>query len=132
MTRPVPGFDVLRTDYAADHLHVSYICRGADLDQWATYGTRFLGMQLVDKSKSGLVVAPNGVVFTSEYEKVGQVFDLRIQIRTEVFDYTTRDGIPIKTRVTVRFQLDQVQFVKVQTIDRTVLRWPLGRTRGCS
>jgi methyltransferase family protein len=26
------GFDVLRTDYAADHLHVSYICRGADPD----------------------------------------------------------------------------------------------------
>jgi SAM-dependent methyltransferase len=27
------GFDVLRTDYAADHLHVSYICRGADPDR---------------------------------------------------------------------------------------------------
>jgi SAM-dependent methyltransferase len=29
------GFDVLRTDYAADHLHVSYICRGADPDRSA-------------------------------------------------------------------------------------------------
>jgi 2-polyprenyl-3-methyl-5-hydroxy-6-metoxy-1,4-benzoquinol methylase len=27
------GFDVLRTDYAADHLHVSYLCRGADPDR---------------------------------------------------------------------------------------------------
>jgi predicted O-methyltransferase YrrM len=24
------GFEVLRTDYAADHLHVSYVCRGSD------------------------------------------------------------------------------------------------------
>ena len=23
------GFDVLRSDYAADHLHVSYVCRPA-------------------------------------------------------------------------------------------------------
>jgi 2-polyprenyl-3-methyl-5-hydroxy-6-metoxy-1,4-benzoquinol methylase len=29
------GFDVLRTDYAADHLHVSYICRGGDPDRAA-------------------------------------------------------------------------------------------------
>ena len=29
------GFDVLRTDYAADHLHVSYICRGGDPDPGA-------------------------------------------------------------------------------------------------
>lgn len=27
------GFDVLRSDYAEDHLHVSYICRGADPDR---------------------------------------------------------------------------------------------------
>ena len=27
------GFEVLRSDYAADHLHVSYICRGADPDR---------------------------------------------------------------------------------------------------
>ena len=30
------GFDVLRTDYAADHLHVNYICRGADPDRRAS------------------------------------------------------------------------------------------------
>jgi methyltransferase family protein len=29
------GFEVLRTDYAADHLHVSYICRGTDPDRGA-------------------------------------------------------------------------------------------------
>jgi hypothetical protein len=29
------GFEVLRSDYAADHLHVSYICRGADPDREA-------------------------------------------------------------------------------------------------
>jgi 2,3-dihydroxybiphenyl 1,2-dioxygenase len=30
--------------------------RAADLDQWATYGTRFLGMQLVDKSRTTLAL----------------------------------------------------------------------------
>ena len=30
--------------------------RAADLDQWATYGTRFLGMQLVDKSRGTLAL----------------------------------------------------------------------------
>jgi 2,3-dihydroxybiphenyl 1,2-dioxygenase len=30
--------------------------RSADLDQWATYGTRFLGMQLVDKSRGTLAL----------------------------------------------------------------------------
>jgi 2-polyprenyl-3-methyl-5-hydroxy-6-metoxy-1,4-benzoquinol methylase len=29
------GFEVLRTDYAADHLHVSYVCRGVDPDPGA-------------------------------------------------------------------------------------------------
>jgi hypothetical protein len=29
------GFEVLRTEYAADHLHVSYICRGAEPDRAA-------------------------------------------------------------------------------------------------
>jgi hypothetical protein len=29
------GFEALRSDYAADHLHVSYICRGADPDREA-------------------------------------------------------------------------------------------------
>ena len=28
--------------------------RTADLDQWAAYGTRFLGMQLVDQSRGAL------------------------------------------------------------------------------
>lgn len=65
-----------------------------------------------------------GVVFTSETEKIGPVIDLRIQLRSDRFEYTTRDGILIKTNVAVRFQIDQVQFVKVQEIDRSVLRWP--------
>jgi 2,3-dihydroxybiphenyl 1,2-dioxygenase len=30
--------------------------RGKDLDEWATYGTRFLGMQLVDKSRGSLAL----------------------------------------------------------------------------
>ena len=30
--------------------------RAADLDQWATYGTRFLGMQLVDQSRATLAL----------------------------------------------------------------------------
>jgi regulator of protease activity HflC (stomatin/prohibitin superfamily) len=64
-----------------------------------------------------------GVVFTHEYESIGQVIDLRIQLRTKEFEYTTRDGIPIKVRVAVRFQIDQAQFVKVQLVDRAV-RWP--------
>lgn len=27
------GFEILRVDYAADHLHVSYVCRGADVHE---------------------------------------------------------------------------------------------------
>lgn len=30
--------------------------RGKDLDEWTTYGTRFLGMQLVDKSRGALAL----------------------------------------------------------------------------
>ena len=30
--------------------------RSKDLEEWATYGTRFLGMQLVDKSRGTLAL----------------------------------------------------------------------------
>jgi 2-polyprenyl-3-methyl-5-hydroxy-6-metoxy-1,4-benzoquinol methylase len=50
------GFDVLRTDYAADHLHVSYICRGADperdaLPDPATVEEMFREIRFVQNSK---------------------------------------------------------------------------------
>jgi hypothetical protein len=63
-----------------------------------------------------------GILFTSEDEQIGQVIDLRIQIRTNIFDFTTRDGIPIKTRVTVRFQIDHVRAIEVQTAEK--VRYP--------
>ncbi len=63
------------------------------------------------------------LVFTKAGEKIGQVIDLRYQLRSEVFDFTTRDGILIRTRITVRFQIDQVQPVQVQMLSPTV-HWP--------
>lgn len=63
------------------------------------------------------------VIFTDETEWIKSTIDLRIQLRTDVFEFITRDGILIKARVTVRFQIDQAHFVKVPTVD-PALRWP--------
>jgi hypothetical protein len=35
---------------------LGYVGIRADIDQWATYGTRFLGMQLVEKSRGALAL----------------------------------------------------------------------------
>lgn len=53
-----------------------------------------------------------GLVFTHETERLMHLIDLRIQLRTQEFEYLTRDGIPIKARVTVRFQIDRTEFNK--------------------
>ena len=63
-----------------------------------------------------------GVAFTHSEERIGQVVDLRVQIRRQEVDLVTRDGIPIRVTVTIRFQIDKVEPVKVQ--EQTGVRWP--------
>ena len=53
-----------------------------------------------------------GLVFTHEPEQLQHIVDLRIQFRAQEFEYMTRDGIPVKARVTLRFQIDQAAFNK--------------------
>jgi regulator of protease activity HflC (stomatin/prohibitin superfamily) len=64
-----------------------------------------------------------GLVFTHGYEKIAAVIDLRRQLRTGEFEYTTRDGIPVRVRISVRFQVDQTQFLKVQEL-ASKLKYP--------
>ena len=53
-----------------------------------------------------------GLVFTRDQEYLDQIIDLRIQLRTQEFPYVTRDGIPVKARLTMRLQIDQTIFNK--------------------
>ena len=55
-----------------------------------------------------------GLIFLRYQERLGTLVDLRIQLRTGEFEYLTRDGIPVRVRVTVRFQIDQTHFTRVQ------------------
>ncbi len=55
-----------------------------------------------------------GLIFLRVQERLGTLIDLRIQLRTNEFEFLTRDGIPVKARVTVRFQIDQTYFNQVQ------------------
>ncbi len=64
-----------------------------------------------------------GLVFTKPGEKLGGIVDLRVQARSKEFEYLTRDGILIKTGVSVRFQIDRINSVQVQSVDRSV-RYP--------
>ncbi|CAG0936599.1 hypothetical protein TFLX_05480 [Thermoflexales bacterium] len=53
-----------------------------------------------------------GLVFMRETEQLRHIVDLRIQFRSQEFEFMTRDGIPIKARLTLRFQIDQANFNK--------------------
>jgi hypothetical protein len=55
-----------------------------------------------------------GLVFPHDLEHLANIVDLRIQLRSKEFDkeYITRDGIPIKARLSMRFQIDQANFNK--------------------
>jgi len=53
-----------------------------------------------------------GLVFTHETEHLMHLIDLRIQLRTQEFEFLTRDGLPIKVRLSVRFQIDRTAFNK--------------------
>jgi hypothetical protein len=53
-----------------------------------------------------------GLVFTREHEFLKQIIDLRIQLRFRDFTYITRDGISVKARVVMRFQIDSTVFNK--------------------
>ena len=55
-----------------------------------------------------------GLIFLNEEERLGALVDLRVQLRSNEFEFLTRDGIPVKVRVTVRFQIDQTHFNRVQ------------------
>jgi regulator of protease activity HflC (stomatin/prohibitin superfamily) len=57
-------------------------------------------------------VEGTGLVFTHETEHLMHLIDLRIQFRTQEFEFLTRDGIPIKVRLSVRFQIDRTEFNK--------------------
>lgn len=76
---------------------------------------------LVTDTGLSRIVKPS-LVFTTEGEKLGLVIDLRIQLRTRESEYVTRDGIPIKVRVTVRFQIAHVRPIKVETVHGTLPR----------
>jgi regulator of protease activity HflC (stomatin/prohibitin superfamily) len=64
-----------------------------------------------------------GLIFTHEDEKIAAVIDLRRQSRADDFECTTRDGIPVHVRISVRFQVDQTQFLKVQELT-SALKYP--------
>lgn len=51
-----------------------------------------------------------GLVFIRDSEQLRHIVDLRIQARSQEFEFTTRDGIPVKVRLTLRFQIDQATF----------------------
>jgi regulator of protease activity HflC (stomatin/prohibitin superfamily) len=57
-------------------------------------------------------VEGTGLVFTHETEQLMHLIDLRIQFRTQEFEFLTRDGIPIKVRLSLRFQIDRTEFNK--------------------
>ena len=53
-----------------------------------------------------------GLVFPHESEHLANIVDLRIQVRSQEFEHMTRDGIPLKARLSMRFQIDQATFNK--------------------
>ncbi len=55
-----------------------------------------------------------GLIFTRENERLGALVDLRVQLRTKEDEYLTRDGIPVRVSIAVRFQIDQTHFNRVQ------------------
>ncbi|HET7003865.1 MAG TPA: SPFH domain-containing protein, partial [Candidatus Binatia bacterium] len=65
-----------------------------------------------------------GVIFTNKDEHIRQVVDLRIQNRKEEVDLVTRDGIQVRVSVSVRFQIDKVEPVRVQD-EQPATRWPM-------
>jgi hypothetical protein len=59
-----------------------------------------------------------GLHFTREGERIEIVIDLRPQTRSETITAQTRDGIWVRTKVAVKFQIDGVKPRKVQHIDQ--------------
>ena len=66
------------------------------------------------------VVGP-GLVFTGQLERAEQIFDLRLQLRSNVIDVVTKDGISLKVVVFTAFRLDPEDWSKElhQTLRRT-------------
>jgi regulator of protease activity HflC (stomatin/prohibitin superfamily) len=78
---------------------------------------------LVTNTGLSRVTGP-GLHFTRRGEKIGPVVDLRPQARSKEIETQTRDGIWVKFKVIVRFQIDGVVARKVQDIDQKQERWP--------
>jgi hypothetical protein len=47
-----------------------------------------------------------GTIFTTSYERAASLVDLRRQVRTQEFDALTKDGIAIKARISIDFEID--------------------------
>lgn len=67
-----------------------------------------------------------GVVFTGKLERPEQIFDLRLQLRTNEIDVVSKDGVSFKARVFTAFRMDPEAWDK-ETYDRlrpmnTILR----------
>ena len=90
------------------------------------------GALLVDSTSVAALVTDTGlsrikgpgVHFTRRGERIGAVVDLRPQARSKEIEAQTRDGIGIKFKVNARFQVDGTEAQKVQSADRTQVRWP--------
>lgn len=53
-----------------------------------------------------------GIVFTGALERAAQVFDLRLQLRTNEIDVVSKDGVSFKARVFTAFRLDPDEWDK--------------------
>jgi regulator of protease activity HflC (stomatin/prohibitin superfamily) len=83
---------------------------------------RVAGHGVIDVDSTDVVtlhtsIAPSrikgtGLIFTRESEHLSNIVDLRIQMRSQEFEFLTRDGIPVKARLSLRFQIDQANFNK--------------------
>jgi len=79
-------------------------------------------------------VAGPGRVFLQRFERIHEALDLRPQERTQEGGGLTKDGIPVKTEVQVRFQLARPPARVVPTIPAVpypVYKWALIRAGQC-
>jgi len=79
-------------------------------------------------------VAGPGRIFLQRFERIHEVLDLRPQERTQEGGGLTKDGIPVKTEVQVRFQLVRPPASVVATIPDVpypVYKWALIQAGQC-
>ncbi len=80
-------------------------------------------------------VAGPGAVFLRRFERIREALDLRPQERSEKVEAMTRDGIPVKTEVQVRFQLvrppNRRQFPPPPGTLHPVYKWAWNQASKC-